>query len=194
MMSLNETITETPRLTLRRWSPADAEAYMELYRSPEMFRWLGDGRSQPPTDIRQVRRRLAERAADAGPLALWAACEKTTGDVIGNCGLLATPEAGGVELVYHIGRPYWGRGYATEAARACLAYGQGPLHLPRIVALVYPENRASIRVLEKIGMRPMGERSAHGTVLLLFEAPPSPRENDIRAAGSGGSRAGAPPP
>jgi [ribosomal protein S5]-alanine N-acetyltransferase len=167
---MTHVILETERLRLRKWSPEDAEAYLELYRDPVMFRWLGDGTGKPPTDIEKVRRRLREKALESADVDLWATCEKATGRVIGNCGLLATPESGGIELIYHIGRAHWGKGYATEAAGACLEYGLRKLRIPRIVALVYPENRASVRVLEKIGMRPVGTTAAHGTRLRVFES------------------------
>jgi [ribosomal protein S5]-alanine N-acetyltransferase len=162
-------ILETERLVLRKWSPADAEAYMELYQDPEMFRWLGDGTSKPPTDAEKVRLGLQQKAADSADVDLWAVCEKASGKVVGNCGLVATPESGGIELVYHIGRAHWGKGYGTEAARACLNYGLAKLRIPRIVALVYPENRSSVRVLEKIGMRPVGTVQAYGHSLREFE-------------------------
>jgi [ribosomal protein S5]-alanine N-acetyltransferase len=163
-------IFETSRLVFRTWRGSDAEAYVELYREPEMFRWLGDGKGTPPTDLDRVRRRLRE-AEDHGasPLGLWATVEKESGRIIGNCGLLETAESGGTEVVYHIGKPDWGRGFATEASRGCVEYGLGPLGLPRLVALVYPQNLASVRVLEKIGMRRVGERAAHGASLLLYE-------------------------
>jgi [ribosomal protein S5]-alanine N-acetyltransferase len=167
---MHGTVVETERLILRRWSPEDAEAYMALYSEPEVFRWLGDGTGRPPVDVGQVRNRLERSAASEDRLGLWATVERSGPNLVGNCGLLATEESGGIELVYHIGRPYWGRGYATEAARACLEYGYGTLALPRIVALVYPQNLASIRVLEKIGMRPAGVRLAHGTSLRFYES------------------------
>ena len=57
-----------------------------------------------------------------------------------------------VEIAWIFGRQYWGKGYATEAARACLDYGLGELGIERIVAIIFPENAPSIRVAEKLGM------------------------------------------
>jgi ribosomal-protein-alanine N-acetyltransferase len=166
---VSRVVLQTPRLVLRTWASADAESYLELYKEPEMFRWLGDGTGQPPTDLARVRQRLSQLESVETSIALWATCERVAGGVVGNCGLVKTEEAGGPELVYHIGRPYWGLGYATEAAQACLDYGLLTVGLTRIVALVYPENRASVRVLEKVGMRSVGVRRAYGTDLRLFE-------------------------
>ncbi len=167
-----QVVLETERLLLREWTPGDAQAYFEIYQDPEMFRWLGNGTGKPPKDVAQVRQRLERRVIEGTmpKLGLWATLDKSRGRIVGNCGLVQTPESGEIELVYHIARPDWGLGYATEAARACLEYGLKTLNLARVVGLVYPENRASARVLEKIGMRPEGECQAYGTTLKRYAA------------------------
>lgn len=78
--------------------------------------------------------------------------------MIGHCGLRAVDEwPGDVEVLYALGRPWWGKGFATEAARASVRLGFERLGLPRIVGFALPENAASRRVLEKAGMRLRGE-------------------------------------
>jgi RimJ/RimL family protein N-acetyltransferase len=62
-------------------------------------------------------------------------------------------DTGDVEIGYGMAKSYWGRGFASEAAAATMKYGFEQLHLPRIVAIAWPENTASLRVLEKLGMR-----------------------------------------
>jgi len=65
---------------------------------------------------------------------------------------------------------YVGEGRATEAARACLAAALGPLGLKRVVALAYPENAQSVRIMQKLGMRDTGTVTAYGHELVCYEA------------------------
>ncbi|HEX2196731.1 MAG TPA: GNAT family N-acetyltransferase, partial [Actinomycetota bacterium] len=86
-------------------------------------------------------------------IAMWTVEEKASGEVVGLAGLFPVQGAEHeIEVAYHFRKDRWGKGYATEAARACLDYGLGTVGLERIVGLVHPENVASARVLEKCGM------------------------------------------
>ncbi|MCP3984270.1 MAG: GNAT family N-acetyltransferase, partial [bacterium] len=87
----------------------------------------------------------------------WASVLKETRAVIGFCGLKYLPELDAVDVGYRFLPKYWGRGLATEACRASLDFGFTTLELEQIIGLVLPENVASIRVLEKVGMQPDGE-------------------------------------
>jgi [ribosomal protein S5]-alanine N-acetyltransferase len=81
----------------------------------------------------------------------WAAVYKTTGTVIGYAGLKYLGDAGEVDLGFRFFKEYWGKGLATEASRAIVAYGLGTLQQKRIAGIADIENKASIRVLEKVG-------------------------------------------
>jgi ribosomal-protein-alanine N-acetyltransferase len=78
--------------------------------------------------------------------------KRTSGELMGRCGLQLIPETGEVEIDFLLGNPFWGRGFASEAGRASLNYGFEELALDQIVGIVHPENVASQRVLEKLGM------------------------------------------
>ena len=75
-----------------------------------------------------------------------------------------------VEVGWRLGREHWGQGYATEGARAAVAHGLGALGLAQVLSIVHPANARSIRVAEKLGMRPAGRRRRPdlGTELLVF--------------------------
>jgi RimJ/RimL family protein N-acetyltransferase len=75
-----------------------------------------------------------------------------------------------VEVVYELVRDAWGRGIATEVARACLDVAFGQLGLRRVIALAYPENAPSVRVMQKIGMAPDGEVEAYGRRMVRYQA------------------------
>jgi RimJ/RimL family protein N-acetyltransferase len=99
---------------------------------------------------------------------MWIAEERATGAVIGHCGLQRLDGGDEVEVGYYLGRAAWGRGYATEAAAACLAYGFERCGLPRIVAVVRPENTASRNVLGKLGLRHQRDGHFYGAEASLF--------------------------
>jgi [ribosomal protein S5]-alanine N-acetyltransferase len=111
------------------------------------------------------------REARAGNPAFWAVIERTSGDLIGDAGVGLIDGIGPeFELGYSLGTRWWGRGYATEAARAVREYVLGELALPEVFALVRPDNAASINVVEKIGMERVGTRVSDGAEHLLYSA------------------------
>ena len=102
---------------------------------------------------------------------LWAVVERESATVIGDAGLILYAYRGPeVELGYRLKVPHWGKGYATEAARAWLRHGFDELGLPRILAVAHEENGASRRVLEKVGMRYDGRTEYAGDEALLYVA------------------------
>ncbi len=101
----------------------------------------------------------------------WAVEELDTGSLIGDCGLQPLEHRGPeVELGYDFHPRVWGRGLATEAARAVMTQAFIVFGIERVVAVVKPDNAASQRVLEKAGLRPSGTREAYGESMLLYEA------------------------
>ena len=147
-------IAETERLVLRTWTPDDAEAAFRIWGNQEVMRLTG---SEPHDDLARTRRSLAaaERVQAETGMQLWAVVERQTGRVIGDCGFHAF-EQGQLELAYHLVPDAWGRGYATEAARAALAYARDHLGAERVLAFHFPDNVTSRRVLEKLGFSRAG--------------------------------------
>ena len=147
------TVLETERLILRRLRMDDLEALSALYRDHELRRYFPEG----VLSLEETQREL-DWFLNGHPvhpeLGLWASIEKETGAFIGRCGLLPWDIEGRheVEVAYLLDRRYWGRGLATEAARAIIQYGFERLNLERLIALIDPENLASRRVAERIGM------------------------------------------
>ena len=98
----------------------------------------------------------------------WAVVERETGRLVGDVGFSIFQPTGDVELGYTLAWDCWGRGYATEAAGACLAAALTQLDAPRIIALVDAENEASLRVPERLGMRRIESIEAYGRPHVLF--------------------------
>jgi [ribosomal protein S5]-alanine N-acetyltransferase len=164
---------ETDRLRLRAWADDDADRLHAIYGDAETMRFIGSsGRPTPdPEATRRIMDALREHEALHG-FTLWPIDERDGEPMIGICGL-AWVEGHGpeVEAAYLLRRDRWGRGYATEALRAVLRAGHGELGHDRIVALAYPANEASRRVMEKAGMRADGVTEAYGRTLTRHVSP-----------------------
>lgn len=171
-------IFETARLIVRPWRPEDDEVAFAIYRDPLVTRYLGGGGPHP--DVAHSRAWIdllaARNATDPPGMGAWAATLRGGGPPIGS--VLLRPLDGGpeIELGYHLGRDWWGQGYATELAARGLHYAFADLGLPRVVGVTFPENEASQRVLLKIGLRHEGRRHVFGHDLEYFalDAPPAP--------------------
>ena len=147
-------VAETERLILRCFEARDAEAKEAVFCSPEVMRY-SDG-VQSPEWVRAWIAEMIEAQGARSGLGTWAVVEKSAGEVIGYCGLSHCPERCGAdeaELGYRLTLPHWGRGYASESAKAVRDYGLYRLRLPRIIAIIDPHNLASLRVARSIGMR-----------------------------------------
>jgi [ribosomal protein S5]-alanine N-acetyltransferase len=144
---------ETPRLALRRFVFDDAPFVVELLNQPSFIRNIGD-RGVRNTD--DARRYLRE-----GPLAMYEkygygllhASRRSDGLAVGMCGLLKRDILPDTDIGYAFLPAHWGQGYALEAARATLEHGMRKFGLERVIGVVSEHNDASIRVLEKLGMR-----------------------------------------
>ncbi len=98
---------------------------------------------------------------DAGMSVIFALCDKKTEQLLGAVGLTITQRFNRAELGYWVGQPFWGQGYATEAARAIVNYGFEALNLNKVTASHMTRNPASGRVMEKIGMKKEGLLKQH---------------------------------
>ena len=143
----------TERLVLRRWRPSDREPFARLNADREVMRYLLAPLSRAESDAFVER---IEAHFDQRGFGLWAVEAVGTAPFVGYVGLAYhdfpahfTPA---VEIGWRLDRPYWGHGYATEAARAALADGFERIGLREIVSFTIPANLPSIRVMERLGM------------------------------------------
>jgi [ribosomal protein S5]-alanine N-acetyltransferase len=142
---------ETPRLLLREFTPADADALEGILGDPVAMQYYPA--PFPRREVEDFIRRNLARYRDCG-FGLWAMLLKDSRELIGDCGCYVREVRGNFdfEMGWHVRRDLWGRGYATEAARRCIDYAFSGLGAERIIALVRPENKSSCRVAEKSGM------------------------------------------
>ena len=156
-------ILETNRLILRTWTLDDADAAFMLWGDPEVMRFVGS--STPHQNLNETHRWLQWAIAyqEEYGFCRWALVEKATGKIIGSCGFLSLDDGSEIDLGYYLAPPFWGQGYGTEIAEACLRYGFEKLMLREIVATVDHRHSASQRVLEKIGFIFQGRRPSRDT-------------------------------
>ena len=143
------TCLKTERLTLRPMLPDDAEDYAAMRYHPQVAEWLPLADGDPVAAARATIDRFA-MAWQERRHAPWGVF--LGGRLIGHAGLNFVPEFGETEVLWALHPEAWGRGYATEVARAALAYGFEVLDLGLIFAITLPDNRASQAVMKRIGL------------------------------------------
>jgi RimJ/RimL family protein N-acetyltransferase len=149
---------ETERLLLREWSPSDLDAFSAMSADPEVMRYLGAVHDRAGSWRRM--------ALHAGHWALrgygnWVVERKADGVLIGRVGLWNPEGWPGLEVGWTLARHAWGQGYATEAASATMEWAWTVLDAPRLISVIHPENLASARVAERVGLRRLREETLH---------------------------------
>ena len=144
-------IFETQRLRLRPFVHQDAVPLHKILAVDGVLRYYPN--SDPP-DLERVERLVARQLEhwEEHGYGWWAVDDKANTELIGWSGLQYLPETDEIEIGYLLARPYWGQGLATECARVGMKFGFDNLKIPTIIGIVHPENFASQRVLEKIGL------------------------------------------
>ena len=162
---------ETERLLLRRWRDEDTEPYARMCADPEVMRFIGDGspltREGSEGQISRFLRHWDERG-----FGLWVLEGKEGKTFIGFAGLAHqedwTEGEHKTEVGWRLDRAFWGRGLATEAARASVDYGFETLGLERIISIIQPGNVASRRVAAKAGLTLRGESHRRNSKVVWY--------------------------
>lgn len=146
-----DSLFETPRLRCRRWKASDLAPLFAVYGDAEGARWVGDGR---PITVAQCEAwlRVTDDNYRLRGYGMFALDARSTGQVIGFCGLVHPGGQVDAEVKYAFLRSHWGLGLASEALPSLLAYGAARHDLTQVIATVAPGNLASQRVLAKAGM------------------------------------------
>lgn len=159
---------ETERLLLRGFTPDDLDALCLVFGDADVMQYISGGKTRSREETEKGLRRTIEGWRRRG-FGLWAVVEKTSAEVVGYCGLTFLEETPEVEVAYGLAKSAWGKGFATEAARASLRFGFEVVKLRRIVAVVNPQNLSSRRVLEKLGMRYTKNARHYDSDLMYYE-------------------------
>lgn len=164
-------VTQTERLTLRVPCMDDIDTLAGYWADPETMKYIGKGGT--PWTREQVAERIERgiRFCAEHGMTFWTVIENETDTIIGQGGLVPIAFNGPeIELGYRLGRPHWGRGYATEIAKASARVGFELFAHDRLVAVSYPENDASRKVLSKVGFEERGlSDKYYETTSMLYE-------------------------
>lgn len=162
-------ILTTERLTLRMLAESDFEEYSAIHLDPEVTRFT----ARVQFDLLDTWRHLAMILGhwQLKGFGMWGVFERDSGKLTGRVGFFQPVTWPDFELGWTIGKAFWGKGYAPEAAKACLDYAFDVMKKKRVISLIDPQNVASIRVAEKIGEKLTDERfTTGGHELLVYEA------------------------
>lgn len=163
---------QTKRLALQPLKPEDAAVLHSIYQIEGMLRYFPD--PVPPV-LEKVQRFILLQQAhwEVHGYGDWGISLPGREEIIGWAGLQYLPELDETEVGFLLDRQFWGKGFATEAARASLQFGFEQVNLGQIIALVHPENIASQRVIEKCGMAYQETLQLWGIELMRFVLPKS---------------------
>jgi ribosomal-protein-alanine N-acetyltransferase len=149
--SIETPTLDTPNLFLRPWKLEDADTWFNILQEEGILRYFP---KQTPPDREKAEPYINHHLTHwrMRGYGHWAVVTRENSQVVGWCGLEYLPELNETELAYLLSKQVWGRGYATEAAKATVRFGFGSTGLKNIIGLVHPENLGSVRVLKKCGL------------------------------------------
>lgn len=143
---------ETERLFIRPWTPEDRPGFHGLTLDPEVMRYVHGGLPYSEEEVDEWFSRQARQVAEHD-VCMGALIEKASGKLIGIAGTQPLGTTGSFEIGWWLVREVWGRGYATEAGGAAMRHVLETLQHPRVLAIINVGNEASVRVVERLGMR-----------------------------------------
>lgn len=159
-------VLDTERLRLRWFAPTDAGFILQLLNEPSWIANIGDRNVHTLTEAEAwITDRLIAGYHRQG-FGFWAVERLADDALVGMCGLIKRDTLPEVDVGYAFLPAYWGQGYAREVAAASLAYARDVVGLSRVLAITGPDNVASARVLEAIGMRYLDTRVLEGETRL----------------------------
>jgi [ribosomal protein S5]-alanine N-acetyltransferase len=169
---------ETERLRLLCWRADDWRQLQPIAQDREVMRYISNGQPWTDEQIRGLVNRQIEGFAQRG-FCLWRLLHKASDQMVGFCGLQPLPRTREIEIGWWLARAWWAQGLATEAGRAAMRDGFSRVGLERIVAVAQPENRASIHVMEKLGMTFESETTHRGFRVVLCAITRASWENSL---------------
>ncbi len=160
-------ILETERLILRMFREDDSEAYARICADAEVMRYLGEGRA---LSVLEAWRQMAYIVGhwQLRGYGHWAVEEKSSGRLMGRIGFFNPAGWPGFELGWTLGREFWGKGYATEGARRAHKYAFEEMDRDHVISLIQPDNKASIKVAERLGEKLEGQTQVFDHEVLIY--------------------------
>jgi RimJ/RimL family protein N-acetyltransferase len=158
-------IIVTPRLLLRPFETSDLDDVAALFGDEDVMRFIGPVRTREESE-QKLQKMIAE-FSELG-FGMFAVIDRREKKFIGRCGLQKLDSSTLIELGYTFIKSAWGKGYATESSKAILHKAFGEWGLDTVVAVAVPENRVSVRVMEKLGMQYERSETFYGKTCVLY--------------------------
>jgi ribosomal-protein-alanine N-acetyltransferase len=158
---------ETDRLFLRKLQDYDIDEIFKMRSDKEIMRFIREPQTERDESLAWIE--MISGKWDTEKIGFCGVIEKETKSFVGWCGLWRLKETNEIEVGYAINKDFWGKGYATEAARGCLEYGFTDLNLAKIVAVAFPENEPSQNVMKRLGMKYIGIGKFYDNDLVQYE-------------------------
>lgn len=159
-------ILETNRLLLRELASDDAEDFYRLNLNPNVIRYTGNSSFKSIEEAREFLENYKDYQVNG--YGRWAVILKDSNQFLGWCGLKFGEMENETDIGFRFFEEEWNKGYATESANACLHYGFAKLNLKRIIGRAMKENKASIKVLQKIGLKYEKEAELDGKPAVIY--------------------------
>jgi len=160
-------ILRTERLILTTWQISEWTAFRPIAKDPEVMRYITGGIPWSDAEVQSFVDRQVKVYAERG-YCRWKVIEQPTGEVIGFCGPGLWRDGWEPEIGWWLARRCWGRGLATEAAWAALGDAFERVRLNRLISVAMPANTASLRIMEKLGLRFESEFESDGIRLVQY--------------------------
>jgi ribosomal-protein-alanine N-acetyltransferase len=144
-------ILETDRLLLRELNVEDSENFYRLNLNPNVVKYTGDKAFENNSEAEKFLVNYEDYKING--FGRWAVINKSNGEFLGWCGLKYVEKLNETDIGFRFFEKHWNKGFATESAKACIKYGFEKLNLETIVGRVMAKNFASIKVLEKLGLK-----------------------------------------
>jgi RimJ/RimL family protein N-acetyltransferase len=157
---------DTERLVLRMFRESDLDAYADMCGDAEVMKYLGGATMNRSEAWRNMALVLGHWQLRG--FGLWAVEERTSGVMVGRVGCWRPDGWPGLEISWTLRRTFWGRGYATEAARAALNCAFIQLGQSHVISMIHSDNAPSIRVARRLGMRREGHIELMGHPVVIY--------------------------
>ncbi|NNF00723.1 MAG: GNAT family N-acetyltransferase [Pyrinomonadaceae bacterium] len=168
---------ETERLFLRKLQDHDIEEIFDMRSDPSVMKYIREPQTKKEESLNWIKMISKYWVPDG--IGFCAIIEKESKSFLGWCGLWRIPETDEIEVGYAIKKDQWGKGFATEAAERFLKYGFEDLGLEKVVAVAFPQNKASRSVMRKLGMEYAGIGNYYNKSLVKYEIARSEFESSI---------------
>jgi len=163
-----KTVIETERLIMRGFEESDLDNYFELISNENVYKWLGNRKRKSREEAKNLISSFISDFSKNG-IGVLAVIEKESGKLIGKAGVKYIREFDAIEYLYALNYQEWNKGYATEIGRNFIRYYRSNVSDNELIAIVYPDNIASKKVLTKIGFELKGQKEIFGAMLDYYE-------------------------